>query len=99
MNDKPIDKIKIGYDTWYVYKISKTSYKYMHWPDAMFLDMIYQITVTLNNEKYDFDMQECTDSDWKEWEYYEDKVKDTVEEDTKKRINQKPNKEMLFEID
>lgn len=94
---KHIDKFEIGYDSWYVYKDSDTSYTYRHFPDSILADEQYQITIThitdeLGNEMYQFDAQEYSEvygsGGWSKWTSYEDKVRDKVMEDAMKRIRE-----------
>jgi len=94
--DDHIDKFKVDYEEWYVYKDSDTSYTYMHFPHSFVgEDERYKIIVSfmkneMGEEAYLFDAQEYCElhgsGDWTRWTHWEDELKDKILEDIKSRI-------------
>ncbi len=102
--DIPIDKIKIGYNEWNVYKINNLHYEYSNFPFSIGADREYRIIVKYDIIKgyYDFDFKEYFEiygsGGWNEWKNCDKKTKNIILEDVINRVK-KPNKRNFTRFD
>lgn len=95
---KHIDEFEVNWDTWYVFKESKTSFAYRHYPHSVCgEDQRYQIIITLEDGKYKFDAQEYCEiygsGDWSKWTDWKKELKDVVMKDAMERIKNGDDKD------
>ena len=92
-----IDTFEHDYEKWDIYKESDTSYLYQHFPDCtMGADIVYAVTVTLKDGKYEFDAQQYFEiygsGGWRRWTDWKEELKDIILKDAMERIGKIPEK-------